>query len=374
MTGLTNMKEVLVIIPSPNSRLVYSRDGNRRIYSHDYFEMLYQIIVDVVKSYNSQIQCNRSFSQSDQISSDIIRSIANADIAIAVVTGRSSNIFWQLGVRHALKEGTIILQDYRDESPLGLVGYASYQYQIENEDGIKNLRALIREKISLYDKVPFGDSPIQNILGTGFVELLYNKLSGRNLPMKNKDSKITTVLFLAADPTDVSRLRLSQELREIQEKLLLAKLREQFTLEQRMSVRPSDIIQALLDIQPNIVHFSGHGTVDGMLRFENEVGETHLIPPDALTALFEQFSEQITCVLLNACYSEIQANAIAQHVNYVIGMNEAISDKAAIAFSIGFYQALGAGRVIEDAYKLGCIQIRLQGVPEHLTPILIRKK
>jgi len=59
-----------------------------------------------------------------------------------------------------------------------------------------------------------------------------------------------SVLFLSADPTDASRLRLSEELREIQEQLKLAKLRDRFTLEQRMSVRPADISQALLDIQP----------------------------------------------------------------------------------------------------------------------------
>jgi hypothetical protein len=52
-------------------------------------------------------------------------------------------------------------------------------------------------------------------------------------------------------------------------------------------------------------------------------------------------------------------------------MNQTIGDKAAIAFAIGFYQALGAGLSIQQAYELGCVQIRLQGIPEHLTPVLI---
>lgn len=54
-------------------------------------------------------------------------------------------------------------------------------------------------------------------------------------------------------------------------------------------------------------------------------------------------------------------------------MNQSISDKAAIAFSVGFYQALGAGKSIEQAYDFGVVQIRLQGIPEHLTPVLIKK-
>jgi len=195
----------------------------------------------------------------------------------------------------------------------------------------------------------------------------------RHFPINEKTDKVS-ILFLAADPTNESRLRLGEEFREIQEKLKLAKFRDRFTLElPQLSVRPSDISQALLDTQPQIVHFSGHGTPTGELCFEDLAGKAHSIEPDALAALFEQFSCQVNCVVLNACYAEIQAKAIAKHIKYVIGMNQAIGDKAAIAFAIGFYQALGGGRSIEDAYRFGCIQIQLHGIPEHLTPVLIKK-
>jgi hypothetical protein len=184
----------------------------------------------------------------------------------------------------------------------------------------------------------------------------------------------TSVLFLSADPTDASRLRLGQELREIQERLQLARHRDKFALYQRMSARPGDMSQALLDVDPQIVHFSGHGTIDGALCFEDQSGQTHPIQPDALGVLFEQFSDQIACVVLNACYSDVQANAIAEHIDYVIGMNHAIGDGAAIAFAVGFYQALGAGKTIEGAFRLGCAQIGLQrGSPEDLLPTLMGK-
>lgn len=184
----------------------------------------------------------------------------------------------------------------------------------------------------------------------------------------------TSILFLAADPTNASRLRLGEEFREIDEQLAMAKQRSLFSLKvPNLSLRPKDITRALLDAQPQIVHFSGHGTSTGALCFENETGQMHPIQPDALSALFELFADKINCVVLNACYSDIQAKAIAENINYVIGMNKEIEDKAAIAFSLGFYQGLGAGRTIEDAFRLGCVQIRLQGIPEHLTPVLIRK-
>ncbi len=162
------------------------------------------------------------------------------------------------------------------------------------------------------------------------------------------------ILFSATDPTDASRLRLGEESREIQEKLQLAKMRDHFVLHQRMSVRPADFSQALLDLGPQIVHFSGHGLSAGVLCFEDVLGKTKPIDPNALAALFEQFASQVKCVILNACYSEPQAQAIAKYIDYVIGMSRSIDDRASIAFSIGFYQAIGADRSIEEAYRLGC--------------------
>ena len=181
------------------------------------------------------------------------------------------------------------------------------------------------------------------------------------------------ILFLASDPSDVTRLRLGQELRDIRERLQLAKERDRFVLESRESVRPGDISQAMFDVEPSIVHFSGHGTSKGELCFEDLLGKLQPVQPDALAALFELVADQVNCVVLNACYSEVQAKAIAQHIPFVIGMNKAIGDKAAIAFAVGFYKALGANKTVEQAYKFGCVEIRLQGIPEHLTPVLLKK-
>jgi hypothetical protein len=182
------------------------------------------------------------------------------------------------------------------------------------------------------------------------------------------------VLFLAADPSDRARLRLGQELRGIREKLQLAKRRERFFLESRSSVRSEDITQAIFDIEPQIVHFSGHGENTGELCFEDVLGNTQSVRPSALASLFELVPE-VNCVILNTCYSEAQAKAIAKHIPCVIGMSRDIGDKAAIAFAVGFYKALGAGQSFENAYKFACVEIQLKGLlEEHLTPVLHLKK
>ncbi len=257
------------------------------------------------------------------------------------------------------------LTQNRFEYRIALVSTKNYDLNNTKSDSLTDFITDIRDLLS--EKHPF-------LLKDSWIQLMGTVTEGIEWCRKNAPPPPRiSILFLAADPSDAARLRVGEELRELQEKLQLAKLREQFELEQRMSVRPADISQALLDFQPQIVHFAGHGVAGGALCFENQMGKRHLVEPEALSALFEQFADYVNCVLLNACYSKTQAAAISKHINYVIGMEKAIDDRAAIAFVIGFYQALGAGRTIEDSYKLGCVQIRLHGIPEHLTPVLIKR-
>ncbi len=187
------------------------------------------------------------------------------------------------------------------------------------------------------------------------------------------NAPVKKLLILAANPKGTSRLRLDEEVREIEAGLQRAQKREQFILEQKWAVRPRDIQRAMLNINPQIVHFSGHGTGEEGLVFEDEIGQAKLVDGEALAGLFELFAEQVECVVLNGCYSKVQAEAIAQYIPYVIGMSQAIGDRAAIEFAVGFYDALGAGRQVEFAYKLGCSAIRLAGIEENLTPIIIQK-
>jgi hypothetical protein len=178
------------------------------------------------------------------------------------------------------------------------------------------------------------------------------------------------VLVLAANPRSQQPLRLEEEVREIDAGLRRSKHRDKFLLEQRWAVRARDLQQALLEVEPNIVHFSGHGARTGELYLEDEQGQPHPVSATAIANLFELFADQIHCVVLNSCYSERQADAIMRHIPYVIGMNAAIGDKAAIKFAVGFYDALGSGRSIEFAHKIGCSAIELDGLGEQLTPIL----
>jgi len=180
------------------------------------------------------------------------------------------------------------------------------------------------------------------------------------------------ILILAANPKNTDRLRLDEEVREIETALERSRGRERFQIISKFAVRVSDLRRSLLDHNPQFVHFSGHGAGDHGLALEDDSGKMKLVSTASLAKLLKSF--QVKCVLLNACYSEKQAEAICQHVDHVMGMNQAIGDRAAIEFAVGFYDALGAGRSIEDAFEIGCTTLDLESIPESATPVLKVRK
>jgi len=179
------------------------------------------------------------------------------------------------------------------------------------------------------------------------------------------------ILFLAPNPSDTARLGLDEEYREIKNRLN----RERFDLDSQWAVRPGEIIKSVMEVKPHIVHFAGHGLETGELCVQDDEGNTVLLRPKALADLFELTIEHVKCVVINTCYSQIQAKAIAEHIPFVVGMENAIGDKAAIEFAIGFYTALESDQSIENierAVKLGRVAVQMSGIPkEHLTPVLI---
>lgn len=204
--------------------------------------------------------------------------------------------------------------------------------------------------------------------GDPAVALLFH--SGRSL-MIPSSSTVIKILFLAANPRDTEPLRLDAEVRAIDQSLQRAEFRNRFELKQQWAIQVVDIQYHLLRHKPDIVHFSGHGRKTDGIILEDVSGNSRPVSTNALTQLFSVLKDNIKCVILNACYSEQQAQAIAQNIDCVIGMSKAVEDGAAIGFATAFYQALGFGRDIKTAFDLGCVQIGLEGLSEQDAPKLL---
>ena len=164
------------------------------------------------------------------------------------------------------------------------------------------------------------------------------------------------ILILSSNP----RKDLDREIRDLRKVIEQSNQREQYGVVDELAVRVEDLQGLFLKHEPQIVHFCGHGNGEQGLVFDDENGGEQ-VDSQALSELLKLICEiqPIQCVLLNACYSEIQADVFVRHIDYVIGMKQEIQDKAAHAFSIGFYRALGYGRPITDCYNFGCNAIQL---------------
>lgn len=188
---------------------------------------------------------------------------------------------------------------------------------------------------------------------------------------QNREPKMVKILFLASNPNDQDPLQLTREMKEIDRDVHQAEFREFFKFEQQWEVSVKELQGHLMRYKPDIVHFSGHGSSASEIILQDNFGNSHPVSVRALSNLFSALKDNIRCVVLNACFSEKQAEAIAEHIECVVGMTTAISDEAAISFAAKFYQALAYGKSVQDAFKLGCVQTDMEGLDEQDTPKLL---
>lgn len=176
------------------------------------------------------------------------------------------------------------------------------------------------------------------------------------------------ILFLAANPNNAPRLDLAEEQRTIQTALSVAIDRGRIELTAAGSVDSSDLQALVRSLCPEIVHFSGHGTSEGLILQKG--GRAELVRAEALAHLFQSFKNSVRVVVLSACYSEALADAVAAHGPVVVGMEATVPDRAATLFAAQFYGSLAVGHSIASAVEQGEIGVELGGAEGHFKPCI----
>jgi esterase/lipase superfamily enzyme len=175
------------------------------------------------------------------------------------------------------------------------------------------------------------------------------------------------ILILAANPIDTDRLRLDKEVKVIKERLEEGERGRSYAVEIALAPSATDLSKLLLKHQPKIVHFSGHGSPTGEIVLEGAGGKAEAVRGRALAGLFDTL-RGTELIVLNACYSDEQARTLAKVVPQVIGMSREIGDEDALRFAAGFYRGLAFGRDYATAFRLGCNEIDLAGLPDAVVP------
>ncbi|MET7427308.1 CHAT domain-containing protein [Dactylosporangium sp. NPDC005555] len=194
------------------------------------------------------------------------------------------------------------------------------------------------------------------------------------------------IVVFAANPLINDQLALGREIREITDNLRASRHRDAFEMVPCLAARPNDLLQYLNEYLPHIVHFSAHGSQAGEIILAADGsqpwrtrdldpspagGNQRAVSAVALGELFRIMKDNIQIVVLNACYSAVQAKAINEHIDYVVGMRRSIRDDAAIVFAAAFYSALGFNRTVVEAFEQAKVQLTVVGIPEQDVPELL---
>jgi hypothetical protein len=119
-----------------------------------------------------------------------------------------------------------------------------------------------------------------------------------------------------------------------------------------------------------VVHYSGHGGQHG-LYFQGPDGRARVVSTEALEATLGAAGASVQVVVLNACYSDVHADALLAHVDCVVGTGGPLGDDAARSFAVGFYGGLGERESVAAAYRQGCAAISLEaGSPRTTRDVL----
>lgn len=198
--------------------------------------------------------------------------------------------------------------------------------------------------------------------------------------LKEAKEKIN-ILFIASNPdiefidddgnsVQQQKLKLEKEAREIHESIQKSLKRDSISFETRWATRVTDLLQFINEVNPTILHFSGHGTSDGKLVFQDNNDQPKLLNMDTLIELINASSDNLRLVVLNNCYSSIISEKVIDNIEASIGMNNSIGDEAAIVFASQLYSSIGFGLSLEKAFQQAIVALKLYDIPEDGTPKL----
>lgn len=180
-----------------------------------------------------------------------------------------------------------------------------------------------------------------------------SKRTTKRLPPKARaartSSKQQVILFTAANPQGHGPLQLSEESAAIERRLAASKHPRDFAFVLRWIVNIDDLMRQLVELNPTVIHFSGHGDPRDGLLLQDEFSRPQSVSGRALAMLIESAAPHVRLVVLNGCYSSALADALCDNVDCVIGMAAWISDREASVVADQFYAALAARRSVHQA-------------------------
>lgn len=135
----------------------------------EWTEIFETFLKPAVEGAGLDYECRRSVATRGNVVGLITQDLNDAYVVLADLTDRNANVFYELGVRHALTNRTILLAQRREDIPFDLQGYANHIYNWRTEGGRESFAARLRELLAEIDTNPTRpDNPVSDFLGRTF--------------------------------------------------------------------------------------------------------------------------------------------------------------------------------------------------------------
>ena len=190
--------------------------------------------------------------------------------------------------------------------------------------------------------------------------------------LKASKEKIN-ILFIASNPDIIftdeqgklreqQKLSLDKEARDIEEAIQKSPDRDSISFVTKWATRTEDLFQYINEVNPTIIHFTGHGTEDGKLVFHDKNDNPKFVGIDAIIQMINAITDDLRLVVFSNCFSSKIAEEAVEYVEATIGMNTSVREDVATIFAAQLYSSIGFGYSLDKSFKQAMARLSIEGI------------
>lgn len=159
------------------------------------------------------------------------------------------------------------------------------------------------------------------------------------------------ILILYSNPATTDHLRLDREHKRI-DQALKETGSSPFEVLRRHAVTVLDVTRELCGYRYEVVHFSGHGSSDGLYVDSAEGESADLLSAAKLARIIKETQPSLAAIVLMTCYSADLLHHFSACAPYIVSVCGSADDNAVIEFVGLFYEEYFRSRSVVSAFNL----------------------
>jgi hypothetical protein len=202
------------------------------------------------------------------------------------------------------------------------------------------------------------------------IEEVEHRMTAQIDALREPKDENLRILYATASPD--GDLRVAQEIRRVKNAVSSALHRDRVDIEIAPDITSDDLLNYLTSFEPHVIHFSGHANQDVLVFDDGSTkGGKHRISIELFMRAVSAPDQKPTLVVLNACKSAANLQALLSSVPVAIGMSASVGDADAITFATRFYRSVADGQSIAASLAIARTDMEMNGLPDHDLPTLV---